>query len=63
MTIKGNLNKALLFIALTFVANYLMITLYLYFGGKWVSPNTTIIAIAYMFIPMIMAILVQKIDG
>jgi len=61
MTTKGNINKALLFIALTFLANYLMITIYLYFGGKWVNPNAVILATAYMFIPMIMAILVQKI--
>lgn len=61
MTKTGNLNKALLFIVLTFIANYLMITLYLYLGGKWISPNALIMATAYMFIPMIMAILVQKV--
>jgi len=61
METQGNVNKALLFIALTFLANYLMITLYLYFGGKWVTPNSIILAIAYMFIPMIMAIIVQKV--
>ena len=61
METQGNVNKALLFIALTFLANYLMITLYLYFGGKWVTPNSIILAIAYMFIPMIMAIVVQKV--
>ncbi|MBM3154058.1 MAG: CPBP family intramembrane metalloprotease [Chloroflexi bacterium] len=37
-----------------------MVTLYLYLGGKWVMPGTLIISIAYMFVPMIMAIVVQK---
>jgi len=61
MTTNGKLNKALLFIALTFITNYLMITLYLHFGGTWVMPGALIVATAYMFIPMIMAILVQKV--
>lgn len=29
-------------------------------GGKWVQPGATIMAVGYMFIPMIVAILVQK---
>ncbi|MBM4454282.1 MAG: CPBP family intramembrane metalloprotease, partial [Chloroflexi bacterium] len=37
-----------------------MVTLYLYLGGKWVMPGTLIVSTAYMFVPMIMAIVVQK---
>ncbi|MBM3150088.1 MAG: CPBP family intramembrane metalloprotease, partial [Chloroflexi bacterium] len=55
-----SIQKATIFLCLTFLANYLMVTLYLYLGGKWVMPGTLIISIAYMFVPMIMAIVVQK---
>lgn len=57
---RGNLRKAGLFIGLTFLANYLLVALYLAFGGRWVMPGSTIVATAYMFIPMVIAIVVQK---
>ena len=55
-----NIQKATIFICLTFLANYLMVTLYLYLGGKWVMPGSIVMGTVYMFIPMIMAIVVQK---
>ena len=57
---RGNLRKAGLFIGLTFLANYLLLALYLAFGGRWVMPGSTIVATAYMFIPMVIAIVVQR---
>ena len=55
-----NIKKALLFVGLTFSFNYLLVILYLALGGKWAMPGSLIIATAYMFIPMIVAITVQK---
>lgn len=50
----------MLFIGLTFFFNYLLVILYFAFGGKWVMPGALIVATAYMFIPMLVAIGVQK---
>jgi membrane protease YdiL (CAAX protease family) len=58
--VNRNIQKATIFLCLTFLANYLMVTLYLYFGGKWVMPWSLTIGVAYMFVPMLMAIVVQK---
>jgi len=55
-----NIKKAMLFIGLTFFFNYLLVILYFAFGGKWVMPGALIVATAYMFIPMLVAIGVQK---
>ncbi|MEK6693484.1 MAG: CPBP family intramembrane glutamic endopeptidase [Nitrospirota bacterium] len=55
-----NIKKALTFIGLTFLFNYLLVILYFAFGGKWVAPGSVIITTAYMFIPMVTAIGVQK---
>jgi len=49
-----------IFIGLTFFLNYLLFFLYFLLGGKWVMPGSLIIATAYMFIPMVVAIIVQK---
>lgn len=55
-----NIKKAVLFIGLTFFFNYLLVALYFVLGGKWVMPGSLIVGMAYMFIPMIIAIVVQK---
>lgn len=55
-----NIKKAVIFIGLTFFFNYLLVILYLALGGKWVMPGSLIVATTYMFIPMIVAIVVQK---
>jgi hypothetical protein len=54
-----NIKKALTFIGLTFLFNYLLVILFFTFGGKWVVPGSIYVTTAYMFIPMIMAIVVQ----
>ncbi|MBO8162051.1 MAG: CPBP family intramembrane metalloprotease [Thermosipho sp. (in: Bacteria)] len=61
MTMNKNTRKALLFIGLTFFFNYLLVILYFALGGKWTMPGSLILAVTYMFIPMITAIMVQKI--
>ena len=55
-----NIKKVLIFIGLTFLFNYSLVILYFAFGGKWVTPGSVIITTGYMFIPMMMAIVVQK---
>jgi len=56
-----NIKKAALFIGLTFFVSWLMAVLFFAFGGKWLStPSSLVMAVSYMFVPMIMAIIVQK---
>ncbi|MDZ8186045.1 MAG: CPBP family intramembrane glutamic endopeptidase [Nostoc sp. ChiSLP02] len=57
---KRHFKKVWLFIGLTFFFNYLLVILYLALGGKWVVPGSSIVTIAYMFIPMIVAVVIQK---
>jgi hypothetical protein len=58
-----NIKKCLVFIGITFFFNYLMAFLFWVLGGKWTGTNitATIVGIGYMFIPMIVAIVVQKV--
>ncbi|GFP40430.1 hypothetical protein HKBW3S47_02126, partial [Candidatus Hakubella thermalkaliphila] len=56
----GNIGKAALFIGLTFFFNYLLVILYFALGGKWVMPGALIVATTYMFIPMIVTTVVQR---
>jgi len=58
--ITRNLKKAGLFTALTYGFSYLLVDVYLALGGKWELPDSLAIAVAYMFVPMVTAILVQK---
>lgn len=56
-----SVRKSLLFIALTFLFNYLLIFSYLALGGKWLTPGAlVIVGTTYMFVPMTVAIIVQK---
>jgi membrane protease YdiL (CAAX protease family) len=50
----------MLFISLTFLANWLMAAMFFALGGRWGSPASLAFAAAYMFVPMVMAIVVQK---
>jgi len=58
--VPRNIKKAALFIGLTFFFSYLLVILYLALGGDWVMPGSLIVATAYMFIPMIIAFVVQR---
>jgi uncharacterized protein len=55
-----NIKKVLLFIFFTFLINYLLIIFYLALGGKWVIPGSLIVTGVYMFVPMLVAIVIQK---
>lgn len=54
-------NKAFLFIILTFFLSWILIIMYFIFGGQWVMPGSLIISTAYMFIPLTVTILLQKV--
>ena len=55
-----HIKKSLVFIGLTFFCNWLMVFLFLALGGKWTMSVALVLGTAYMFIPMLIAILVQK---
>lgn len=57
---KIDRKKVLLFLGLTFAADWLMAGLFYLFGGRLDTTPAVIMAIAYMLVPMIMAIVVQK---
>ncbi len=52
--------KILLFLGLTFAADWLMAGLFYLFGGRLNTTPAVVMAIAYMLVPMIMAVVVQK---
>lgn len=55
-----NIKKAMLFIGLTFFFCWLLVALFFAFGGKWDTPASFAITMVYMFIPMTVAVIVQK---
>ncbi|HHW15595.1 MAG TPA: CPBP family intramembrane metalloprotease [Firmicutes bacterium] len=55
-----NRRKILLFLGLTFGVNWGMVLVYRLLGGRWSGIGALLLAVAYMFIPMIMAIVVQR---
>ncbi|MCX6004857.1 MAG: CPBP family intramembrane metalloprotease [Chloroflexi bacterium] len=52
--------KILLFLGLTFLINYSMVYIYLALRGKWDSLGVALLGVAYMLIPMIVTVIVQK---
>ena len=52
--------KVILFVGLTFFANWLMAILFFAFGGKWGTAASLVMAAGYMFVPMVITIIVQK---
>jgi len=59
--VNQHIKKAMLFVGLTFLVSWLMALLFFAFGGKWNTPASIVMAVCYMFIPMIIAIIVQKV--
>ena len=57
----GNIKKALLFVALTFFFSWLLAALFYVVGGRLNTAAAYVVLIVYMFIPMTMAIIVQKV--
>ncbi len=56
----GSIKKAALFTGLTFFFSYLMVFLYLALGGRWAAPGSLVLSVAYMFVPMTGALVVQR---
>ncbi|MDD5312050.1 MAG: CPBP family intramembrane metalloprotease [Dehalococcoidia bacterium] len=52
--------KILLFLGLTFLINYSMVYVYLALGGKFDNIGIALLGVAYMLVPMTVAIIVQK---
>lgn len=57
---KLNIKKTLLFVGLTFLLSWLLTLLFYIFGGRWNTLPAIIMAAAYMFIPLIVVIIIQK---
>jgi membrane protease YdiL (CAAX protease family) len=52
--------KASLFVGLTYLVSLLVVSLYSGLGGTWTNPSILFLALGYMFIPMTVALIVQK---
>jgi len=52
--------KALVFVCLTFAASWLIAAVYYALGGRLDNPISTVVLLVYMFMPMTMAIVVQR---
>jgi membrane protease YdiL (CAAX protease family) len=60
MGVNQHIKKAILFVGLTFLVSWLMAFLFFAFGGRWGSPASIAMAATYMFVPMVIAVIVQK---
>jgi membrane protease YdiL (CAAX protease family) len=58
---SGNIKKAPLFVTLTFLSSWLIASLFYAAGGRLNSPAALAVLLLYMFMPMTMAIIVQKV--
>lgn len=58
-----NRQKVRQFLIWTFIINWSLIGVYYLAGGEWQTTGSTIIAVGYMFIPMIVAFVVEKRSG
>ncbi|MBM3237165.1 CPBP family intramembrane metalloprotease [Candidatus Poribacteria bacterium] len=57
---EKNIKKSILFIGLTFSLSWLIAILFFLLGGKWNRPIAMVVGVVYMFVPMTVAIIVQK---
>jgi uncharacterized protein len=55
-----HIKKASLFVGLTFFVNWSLALLFVALGGRWQTPVGSAFGAAYMFVPMTVAILIQK---
>jgi membrane protease YdiL (CAAX protease family) len=58
--VNQSIKKASLFVGLTFCVNWLMAGLFYAVGGRWNTVAGLMMGAGYMFVPMIIAIVVQK---
>jgi membrane protease YdiL (CAAX protease family) len=59
--VKRTTRKAIIFVVLTFSASWLLAGGFYAVGGRLNSPIALVVLLAYMFMPMTMAIIVQKV--
>jgi len=57
--VNENLKRAGLFTGITFLLSWLLVALFLLSGGRWNTPEAYIVAVAFMFVPMIVALVLQ----
>ncbi len=57
---KLHIKKVFIFIGITYFFSWTIAILFYAFGGKWNTPASFIMAVIYMFIPMLVTILVHK---
>ena len=57
---RPNIRKSIVFTVLTYFVSYLMVILYLALGGTWTMPGNLIVGVVYMFIPLTVAVIVQR---
>jgi uncharacterized protein len=57
---KRYLKKAWLFISLTYFLNYFLVIFYRLLGGRWEIPGSLIVSVVYMFVPMLVALGLDK---
>ena len=55
-----NIKRVGLFIGLTYLISWAIVIIFLALTGSWNSPYTLIIMIAFMFVPSIIAVIMQK---
>ncbi|MFH0770425.1 MAG: CPBP family intramembrane glutamic endopeptidase [Candidatus Peregrinibacteria bacterium] len=60
VTLDPRLKKALLFSVLTFVISYLFIAAYFLLGGKWEMPGALVLAVFYMYMPLLATVILTK---
>ena len=61
MNTTVNIRKVLIFVALTFLSSWLLAAGFYALGGRLNSPVAVVVLLIYMFMPMTMAIIVQKV--
>ena len=53
-------HKAIVFTVLTYLASWLLVGLYFACGGTWTLPGALVLGVVYMFVPLTVAVIVQK---
>jgi membrane protease YdiL (CAAX protease family) len=52
--------KAALFVGLTYLLSYALVSLYSALVGSWIMPNAVALGLVYMFVPTMVVLIVQK---
>jgi membrane protease YdiL (CAAX protease family) len=55
-----NVKKVALFLVLAYLLSYAIVPLYFALGGTTAMPGSLVLGIAYMFVPLVVAVVVQK---